>query len=130
MVAFLLLKSGLVAAVTVTVPLPEPEEGENESQLLLLTLQFVLELMLNVLCSVISGNSKEVSDKVKYAVPADWVTLNFFVNSPPLTEIDAVRGYPKGFASAVIVIEPLYMPEAGVTVIHVSSVVTSQLIVA
>ena len=68
----------MAEALTVTVPLLEPVAGETDSHVsLLLTVQFIFDVMSNVLFSAAEVKLSEVTDivKVGVSVAPDCVTL-------------------------------------------------------
>ena len=116
----------LAAAVTVIVPLLLPDAGDTVSQdaLPLSTVQFVLEVILNVFCSPSKTKLSEDSETVKVGVevPAICMTLSVFAVTPvPLTVIVAVRWLVVVLAAAVTAIVALLLPDAGDTVSQAAS---------
>ena len=61
----------LAVALTVTIPLFVPEDGETVSHVSLLpTVQFVFEVMSNVIFSAVEAKLSEVADTVKLGLAA------------------------------------------------------------
>ena len=121
-VAVLELVPVLAAAVTVIVALPEPDDWDTVSQVAdpLLTVQFVLEVMLNVFCSCPEEKLSEVSDTDRAGVggPA-CVTLIFSVFPAPVTVTVPIRSAEALLAAAVTVMVALFEPEDCESVSHV-----------
>ena len=86
----------LAATVTDIVPLFEPEVGEmvSHSGALLLTVQFVLEVIVNVCCCPVAAKTIPLVDKVRFGADdaPDCVTVMVLaVTSVPVTVMVAVR---------------------------------------
>ena len=118
----------LAVFATVIVALFDPDDGETVSHVSeLCTVQLILDEMVNVLFPAADVKLNEPVDKDKDGTKASCVTSTVRVTSPPLTVIVAVRGDVNVLAAAVTVIVPLFLPEVGETVSHVSALCTSQL---
>ena len=115
MVAVRWIVNELPPAVTVTVPLLLPEAGETVSQCSLLTVQLVLEMMSNEVCSPVAVKLREVvdTDKSGGGIVASCVTLMvcFSAELLQLTVMVAVRSLVVGLAAAMTVIVPSLLPE-------------------
>ena len=110
----------LAEALTVNVPEVVPEVGVSVSHVAepLSTVQLVLELMVTVR---LSAAVRKVSEEWEtFNDEADWLRVMVRVIPPPLTVIVAVRAVWPVLLSAVIWTVPLFEPDVGVTVNHVS----------